>query len=99
MKKLGRNEKFYCNSPENKWDYIYISDAVNAIIKIMESDYKGIVNIGSGKAVTMREVFNIIGELIGKEDLLEFNSKFKEVGFVSDNKFLKMLLDINVLSI
>lgn len=92
IKKLCRNEKFYCNSPENKWDYIYISDAVNAIIKIMESDYKGIVNIGSGKVVTMREVFNIIGELMSKEDLIEFNSKFKEVGLVSDNKILENVI-------
>ena len=48
-------------------DYIYITDAVNALLKVMQDHtaYK-LYNIGSGKGMSVNEVILSIQEVIGK---------------------------------
>lgn len=66
-------EKFSCLKPRNVWDYIYIDDAAEATIKLLENLYCGPINIGSGRPQTMREAFTLVAELIGDMQLVEFD--------------------------
>jgi len=54
------------NSPSNTRDFIYIEDAVEAILRISESPYCGeIFNIGSGREHTVKEVAGIVKNAFG----------------------------------
>lgn len=66
-------EVFRCSGPRNVWDYIYIDDAAEATVRLIESDFCGSVNIASGRPQTMREVFTAAAELAGTPELVEFD--------------------------
>lgn len=67
-----RGEGVLCQSPNTRRDYIYAGDAAAATVKLLESDITGAVNIASGSARTMREVFAVIARETGAENLLRF---------------------------
>lgn len=53
---------------EQTRDFIFIKDIVKANIKACESDYIGIVNVASGEAMTINELYSIIKDVL-KSDL------------------------------
>jgi nucleoside-diphosphate-sugar epimerase len=53
-------------------DYIYHSDVANALIELCLSHVSGIVNIGSGESVLVRDIAAALGELSGRSELLQF---------------------------
>ena len=78
VRKLKNDEEVVCNSPFTTRDYIYAQDAAEITYKMIESSFEGILNVASGKAYTMAEVFRIIGEALGKEGLVKINWTNKE---------------------
>ena len=46
-------------------DFIYVEDVAEANLKALESSYVGAVNIGTGKEVSINDLFEIISRLIG----------------------------------
>lgn len=73
IRTLGRNEELVCNSPDTTRDYIYAEDAARVIRNLLEHPFTGIVNVASGKARTMREVFRYIGTVMGKSQYVVMN--------------------------
>ena len=55
-------------SGEQLRDFIYIDDAVNAIVKIAESSDQKIVDIGSGNSVSFNEILNLIYTITNKNN-------------------------------
>jgi UDP-glucose 4-epimerase len=47
-------------------DFIYIHDIVEATLKVAETNFVGVINVGSGKSYTFNEVVKLINELLGK---------------------------------
>jgi UDP-glucose 4-epimerase len=47
-------------------DFVYIDDIVEAIIRAVEIDYTGIINIGSGVSTSFNKLIDVINELLGK---------------------------------
>jgi GDP-D-mannose 3', 5'-epimerase len=47
--------------------YCFVSDAVEATMRLMESDYDKPINIGSDRLVTINELADIIAKLAGKK--------------------------------
>ena len=72
-------------------DFLYTPDAADAIIKLLDTDYTGPINLGTGKSVSVRRIVRIIGDLSGK--------KIKDLGkpvsgpmnFVCDISLIKKL--------
>jgi len=52
---------------EQTRDFIYIDDIVKCSLAAAEVDYNGILNIGTGKAVSFKELLQIIKESLGME--------------------------------
>jgi GDP-D-mannose 3',5'-epimerase len=88
--------------------FLYIDDCVNAILKMMEGDFVGPVNIGSEEMVTINELAQMAIDISGKKiDIKNINGKefFDKYGFKcpvgvkgrnSDNRlFKKMIGDPN----
>jgi len=60
--------EFECSEATQSRDFLHIDDAINAIIKSIKSrKARGkIFNIGSGKAIVLKKIINLIFEEIGK---------------------------------
>ncbi len=72
---LMNEGKFVCKGPNNAWDYIYIEDAAKAMVKLLQSEYCGTVNICSGRAVTMKNVFCEISNILNKQDAVIYENE------------------------
>ena len=48
-------------------DFLYTYDAADAIIKLLDNDYIGPINLGTGKSVSVGRIAEIIGDLSGKK--------------------------------
>ena len=48
-------------------DFLYTPDAADAIVKLLDTDYTGPVNLGTGKSVSVGRIVKIIEELSGKK--------------------------------
>ncbi len=55
-------------------DFLYVNDVGRAFVDILNSDIEGVVNIGSGSPVTLKQIFINIGKKMGREDLLSFGT-------------------------
>ena len=66
IKNAIENKKFDCSSGRQLRDFIYVEDVIHAIIKILKSkNVKGeIINIGSGKPITIKKVILKICKLV-----------------------------------
>lgn len=56
-------------------DFLHVEDVGSAIATVATSTLTGIVNIGSGTGMTVRQIAETIGELTGRPDLLAFGAK------------------------
>ena len=59
-------------------DYVYVGDAVDINLKAIESDFTGPLNVGTGRETTVVELFNILKEVSGKDDIEEIYGPAKE---------------------
>jgi len=77
LKKLIKGEKIEIwGDGSVERDYIYISDAVNALIKCLEVNPKErIFNLGSGKGYTLNDIIGIIEKVTGKKTKVEYKEK------------------------
>lgn len=90
---LLKGERFSCQSPRAIRDYIYIDDAVEAVLRLLRSDYRGAVNIGSGVPRSMREVFLEIGRQLNCPGNISFGGETGgESVLVSDNTILQSVV-------
>jgi len=72
----------YCNSTvlglspcEQFRDYIYVSDAVEGIIRISGIDSSEIINLGSGSQIQLKQMIRLFWEKLGAPmDLLQFGA-------------------------
>lgn len=46
-------------------DFIYIEDAADSVVKLLETDYTGTLNLGTGTMTPVRRVFDILREVSG----------------------------------
>jgi nucleoside-diphosphate-sugar epimerase len=46
-------------------DFIYVEDAAHAIVKLLETDYTGILNLGTGTQTAVGEIVDALQEISG----------------------------------
>jgi len=75
------------------YDYLYIEDVVLALIKLIESNYNGAVNVCSGNPIQLKNLVFKIAESMGQNHLVklgEVETKTNEPQFiVGSNNLLK----------
>lgn len=77
---LLNGESVYINNDgETTRDYVYVADAVNALIRAAESDHSGVLNIGTGRELKTVEVFEIVRDSIGSQAAPEFREDVKDI--------------------
>jgi nucleoside-diphosphate-sugar epimerase len=89
LAKKGESPVIYGNYAERR-DYLSIDDAVDAILKTIQRPFDGIVNIGSGKSINIKELADLICKLTASKA----SPKIKENRIKAHKKPLDYLLDI-----
>ena len=74
-----------------KRDFIYSEDASDAIIKLLDTDYTGILNLGTGTMNSCSEIVSIIEKLSGKKVISENKKVWGPMEFNSDITLLRKL--------
>lgn len=55
-------------------DYLYVSDLIDALVLLMNKDYGGVFNVGTGKETSLTDLYSKIANILGKEN----NPKLEE---------------------
>ena len=71
MQDLFEKEKISIWSNQPKRDFIFTEDAADAVLKLIETKFEGIINLGTGKMSSLKEICEIIEELSGKKIFLQ----------------------------
>ena len=65
---LLSDEVAQCTHGNQVRDFLHVTDVAGAFVTLLDSDVNGIVNIGSGKAVSIKELVLQIAKSLGKEE-------------------------------
>ena len=84
MQDLFEKEKISIWSDQPKRDFIFTEDAADAVIKLIETKFEGIINLGTGKMSSLKEICEIIEELSGKKVISENKVVTGPMEFVTD---------------
>jgi len=76
---LRGEQAFINNDGETTRDYVYVSDAVDAFMKALESDYVGVVNIGTGKETSTKELYELVASSVGTQTPPEYREEVLDV--------------------
>ncbi len=69
--KLLRGERVVLKTPHSAKDYIYREDVASALLTIVEKQFRGVINVGTGKAVAVEDIARRLGKLLGRPELIE----------------------------
>ncbi len=67
-------EEAPCSHARQMRDYLYAPDIAAALVAVLDSEAEGPVNVGSGKAVALREIIDRLAEEVGRPELLRFGA-------------------------
>lgn len=72
---LTNNKRVELTMGEQQWSYLHAYDLATAFLKVIDnSDLHGIVNVGNPKTISVYEVASIIGQILGRKELLLFGA-------------------------
>lgn len=74
VRSLLRDEAARCSHGRQVRDLLYVQDVADAFVALLASDVQGPVNIGSGSPVTLGEVACLLGQAIGRLDLIKLGA-------------------------
>lgn len=72
---LLRGERANMTSGYQVRDFLHVEDVASALISVMEREFSGPVNIGSGSPVTVREIVSLLAEILDRLDLIDFGAR------------------------
>lgn len=71
---LLHNEPARCSHGEQIRDFLHAQDAAAAVVQLLQSDVRGAVNIASGHPLAIKDLLRQIGQLLGREEALQFGA-------------------------
>lgn len=71
---LERGEPFPCSDGTQRRDYLYAADIAEAFRIIAEANADGVFNIGSGKAVPVRDLVQTIADALDRPDIPQYGA-------------------------
>lgn len=74
IRSVLQGQEARCSHGKQIRDYLHVQDVAEALVSVLDSGIEGAVNIGSGTAVTLREMIVTIGRILGREDLLKLGA-------------------------
>ena len=72
-------------------DFMYLDDAAEAIVKLLDTEYTGPVNLGTGESVSVGRIAEILEEISGKKIVDLKKDVFGPMNFRTDMSLVKKL--------
>ena len=72
---LLRGSEFLCSDGLQQRDFLHVEDVGNVLTSLVLGSVEGIINIGSGNVVSLREVLLTVADVVGRRDLLIFGAR------------------------
>ena len=92
LKKMNNNEDIELSSCKQLWNFLYIKDAVHALVMLNENkNASGIFNLASDVTKPLKDFVLVMKETINSQSNLLFNDKVP-VGINPNNKKLKNMI-------
>ena len=80
-------------------DYMFVEDIAEAFVALLDSDVRGAVNIASGRRTELKEIIELIAEIIGRPELLQIGAmavgKDEPAEIVADTRRLTAEVNYN----
>ena len=89
MQNIFQKDKTSIWNNEPKRDFIFTEDAADAILKIINTDYEGIINLGTGQMNSIKKITDIIEGISGKKIYSENKPVSGPMEFVTDISKIK----------
>jgi len=89
MQNVFQKDKVEIWSNKPKRDFIFTEDAADAVLKIINTDFTGKINLGSGKMNSIKKITDIIESLSGKKIHSEDKTVTGPMEFVTDISKIK----------
>lgn len=90
---LLQKQSIPCSHGNQVRDFLHVADVADAFATLLDSDVKGVVNVGSGVGVSLKSVIEKITEQLGASELVQFDvlpvPKDDPPQLVADTKRLK----------
>jgi UDP-glucose 4-epimerase len=80
-------------SGEPMRDFIYATDAADAIIRLLESEFTGLLNLGTGTMPSVGHVMQVLSEVSGRPIRIGSEVVDGPMRFQSDTTLLKSVID------
>jgi nucleoside-diphosphate-sugar epimerase len=90
IKNLLQNKPVMVRNPNFVGDYLYVKDVASIIVKLIERNV-GVINVCSGRPVSMKEVAEYIGAKIGNPDNIAYDFTTPSGLYIGDNSKLQGL--------
>ena len=71
---LLSNEPTPCSSCTQVRDFMHVVDVADAFVTLLDSPLQGVINIGSGKGIMLKEIIEIITNTLGRAELIQFGA-------------------------
>ena len=71
MQKIFLKDEIKIWSTKPKRDFIFVEDAADAVIKLLNTDHNGVINLGSGEMNSIEKITNYVEKLSGKKIISE----------------------------
>jgi len=95
IRALLSGQPFPATPGEQVRDYIHVEDVASALVLLAEWRADGVFNVSSGVSVTIRQLMETIGEIVGRLDLIQFRAlpyrDWEPMFICGDNQRLKAM--------
>ncbi|MBT4857179.1 NAD-dependent epimerase/dehydratase family protein [Candidatus Uhrbacteria bacterium] len=78
-KLLQGETPFINNDGKTTRDYIYVDDVIEALLAAADSDYVGVLNIGTGIETTTQELFELVRAEVGVQSFPDTNEEVQDM--------------------
>ena len=91
MQKIFLKKEIKIWSSKPKRDFIFVEDAADAVIKLLNTGYNGVINLGSGEMNSIEKITNYVEKLSGKKIISENKNVSGPMELVVDISLIKKL--------
>ena len=91
MQKIFLKDEIKIWSTKPKRDFIFVEDAADAVIKLLNTDYNGVINLGSGEMNSIEKITNYVEKLSGKKIISENKNVSGPMELIVDISLIKKL--------
>jgi len=93
IRKLLNSNPIEIYKEEGIFDYIYAKDSAEGLFRLAESDYHGIINLGSGRGRKVKDVLNILYDYFPQMVKSEVKSEVIYEASQSENTKLRSIIN------